>query len=105
MNASWKNRVALAGIAALALAALLVAVAWQPAQAGRGGSPGPFPRYSVLDSEGHNLIVTDNKTDTLYFYTIDKDARIGSDLKLRGTLDLKQVGKSTIRPTKTKHEK
>ena len=57
------------------------------------------PRYSVLDSEGHNLIVTDNQTNTLYFYTIDKDAKIGSDLKLRGSLDLTQVGKPVIKPT------
>lgn len=97
----------------LAIAIALVAVAvvglcWQPALAqrgGDGGAGGGSPRYSVIDTEGHNLIVTDNRTDTLYFYTIDKDAKIGSDLKLRGTIDLKQVGKDVITPTKTNREK
>ena len=59
---------------------------------------GPFPRYSVSETEGHNLIVTDNQSNTLYFYTIDKDEKVGADLKLRGTIDLKQVGKPVIKP-------
>jgi hypothetical protein len=53
-----------------------------------------------VETEGHNLLVTDNQSNTLYFYTIDKDAKIGSDLKLRGSVDLTQVGKPTI-ATKT----
>jgi hypothetical protein len=57
------------------------------------------PHYTVVETEGHNLLVTDNKTDMLYFYTIDKDAKIGSDLKLRGKVDLKQVGGPVIKPT------
>jgi len=65
-------------------------------QAAKGTAGGPH--YTVVETEGHNLIVTDNRTDTLYFYTIDKDAKIGSDLKLRGQLDLKQVGKEVIKP-------
>lgn len=60
------------------------------------------PRYSVVETEGHNLLVTDNRTETLYFYTIDKDAKIGSDLKLRGKIDLKQVGKEVVKPTDVK---
>jgi len=56
------------------------------------------PRYSVLDTEGHNLIVTDNQTNTTYFYTVDKGAEIGSELKLRGSVDLNQVGKDGITP-------
>jgi hypothetical protein len=60
------------------------------------------PRYTVLDTEGHNLIVTDNSTNTVYFYTVDKGKEAGDDLKLRGTIDLKQVGKAVIKPTKAK---
>jgi hypothetical protein len=60
------------------------------------------PRYTVVETEGHNLIVTDNGNSTLYFYTIDKDAKIGSPLKLRGKLDLKQVGKPVITPSDVK---
>jgi hypothetical protein len=48
------------------------------------------------------LIVTDNATNTLYFYTIDKDKEIGSELKLRASLDLNQVGKPVIKPTTVK---
>ena len=56
------------------------------------------PRYSVVATEGHNLIVTDNSTNTLYYYTIEREKPIGSELHLRGTVDLHQVGKPTIKP-------
>ena len=36
------------------------------------------PHYSVLETEGHNLIVTDNESNTLYFYTVDKGEPIGA---------------------------
>jgi hypothetical protein len=62
-------------------------------------------RYNVVETEGHNLIVTDNKTNTLYFYTIDKDKEIGSELKLRGSLDLGQVGEPVLKPKTVKHDK
>ena len=55
--------------------------------------------YTVIATEGHNLIVTDNSSNTLYFYTIDKNKEIGSELKLRGSVDLNQVGKPEIKPT------
>jgi hypothetical protein len=97
MNANWKNRVPLAVAAAL-LGALLVVIWRQPVLGQRDGGSAAAPRYSVIDTEGHNLIVTDNQKNTLYFYTIDKDKPIGSDLKLRGSLDLNQVGKPVIRP-------
>ena len=56
------------------------------------------PHYTVVETEGHNLLVTDNATNTLYFYTVDKGEPVGSDLKLRGTVDLNLVGKPTIKP-------
>jgi hypothetical protein len=76
----------------------------QRARAERDDSAGPAQRYSVVETEAHNLIVTDNKTNTLYFYTIDKDKEVGSELKLRGSIDLNQVGKPAITPTKGKSE-
>ena len=54
--------------------------------------------HTVVMTDGTHLVVTDNKTDTLYFYSIEKDAEIGSDLKLRGKVDLGQVGKDVITP-------
>jgi hypothetical protein len=57
-----------------------------------------FGRYNVVETEGHNLIVTDNQTNILYFYTIDKEKSVGTELHLRGTVDLTQVGKPVIKP-------
>jgi len=88
---------------AVAVVAVLLAVgvlAWmdrgsvQAQQAGKGGTTG---RYSVVETQGHNLLVTDNSTNTLYFYTTDKDAPIGSPLKLRASLDLSKVGDPEIK--------
>jgi hypothetical protein len=62
---------------------------------GTGGSP----HYSVVETQGHNLIVTDNQTNIIYFYTIDKDKEIGSELRLRGRLELTEVGKEVLKPT------
>jgi hypothetical protein len=71
---------------------------------GKGGKGGMSagPHYTVVHTEGHNLIVTDNQNNTLYFYTIDKEAKIGSPLHLRGSLDLSQVGGPTLTPHKGK---
>ena len=89
------------------LTATVVAIGYlQPvlAQQGGGGS-GTGPHYNVVATEGHNLIVTDNRSNMLYFYTIDKDREVGSELKLRGQIDLSQVGKPVIMPTTHKIEK
>jgi hypothetical protein len=73
---------------------------WQPAQARPDDAPTTGPRYTVVETEAHNLIATDNKTNTLYFYTIDKDKEVGSPLHLRGTIDLSQLGQPVITPKK-----
>ena len=69
-----------------------------------GSAAGAGPRYTVVATEGHNLIVTDNHNNELFFYTIDQNAEIGSELKLRGRIDLTQVGKPEIKPTTHKRE-
>jgi hypothetical protein len=68
----------------------------QPAAAQAAGAGGAG--YNVVMTDGTHLIVTDNKNNTLYFYSIEKEAEIGSELKLRGALDLTQVGKDTLTP-------
>jgi hypothetical protein len=68
--------------------------------AGGGGS-----HYMVVMTEGHNLLVTDNRADKLFFYTIDKDKPIGSPLKLRASVDLTKVGQEEIRITPHNLEK
>ena len=84
-------------VATALVVVVVVALCWQPALAQRGGGAS-FPHYSVIETEGHNLIVTDNSNHTLYFYTIERDKPIGSELHLRGTVDLTLVGKPVIKP-------
>ena len=98
MNANWTNRLPLALLAVLVVIAVVILVRLQPAEAAKDGKAATYPRYSVVETEGHNLIVTDNRSQILYFYTIEKDAKIGTPLKLRGQLNLKQVGKDEIKP-------
>jgi hypothetical protein len=100
MNVHWNNRLAVAFVAAVVVIGLIAVARFQPARAEREQGSTSGPRYSVIDSEAHNLIVTDNQTNTLYFYTIDKDKEIGSELRLRGSIDLTQVGRPVIQPTK-----
>ena len=57
-----------------------------------------MPRHTVVQTDGAHLIVTDNQEDKIYFYAIDKDGKVGDELKLRGSADLKDVGKPTIKP-------
>jgi hypothetical protein len=61
--------------------------------------PAAGSHYSVVMTEGHNLLVTDNAANKLFFYTIDKDKPIGSPLKLRASVDLTKVGEEEIRIT------
>src|SRR5262245_21062419 len=100
MNATWKTRMPLAAVAGLVVIALIFMAHSQPVRAERDAAPTSGPRYSVVETEAHNLIVTDNKTNTLYFYTIDKEKPIGSDLKLRGSIDFSKVGEPVIKPKK-----
>lgn len=66
-------------------------------QRGTAGNPvTPLGLYSVVETQGHNLLVTNNMTNKLYFYTVDKDKPVGSPLKLRASIDLSQVGKPEI---------
>jgi hypothetical protein len=65
---------------------------------------GAGPEYTVVDTEGSNLIVVDNSTNTLYFYTENPGKDVGDDLILRGSIDLSQVGKPVIKPKKETKE-
>lgn len=70
------------------------------AQPAGGGAAGP--KYTIVETEGTNLLVVDNSTNTMYFYTVDPDKTIGDDLHLRGSVDLNEVGKPTIKPKSAK---
>jgi len=69
----------------------------QPAIQPAGGQVMHGPKYTVIESQGVNLLVVDNTKNTLYFYTCDQNKEAGSDLKLRGSIDLNQVGQPVIR--------
>jgi hypothetical protein len=62
-------------------------------------NPTGGPKYTVIDTQGTNLLVVDNATNTLFYYTVDPDKQVGDELKLRGSLDLNQVGKPGIKPS------
>lgn len=97
---SWKNGI-LFVVGAVLISATLVLTSRDTAQGqgGKGGMGGG-PRYTIVETQGHNLLVTDNTKNMVYFYTVDKDGKVGDDLKLRASVDLSQVGSETIKITK-----
>jgi hypothetical protein len=86
-------------VAVMALGTVLVfrTASAQPAAA---AAPAAGPKYTVVDTEATNLLVVDNSTNMLHFYTVDEGKEVGSDLHLRGSLDLNDVGKPTLKPKK-----
>jgi hypothetical protein len=100
MLKSWR------GVSVLALVLVAAAVALLPAlrPAVYGGSDDASrgtgaSHYTVVMTEGHNLLVTDNARNRLYFYTVDKDKPVGEPLKLRAEIDLTKVGQQEIKIT------
>lgn len=69
-----------------------------PRAVGQPAAAAAHGRYTVIETDVTNLIVTDNQTNTVYLYTVEKDAAPGSDLHLRGSLDLNDVGKPVLKP-------
>ncbi len=101
---SWKNGfLFLVGAMLVAGAVLLINRETAQGQGGKGMGGGPG--YTVVSTDGAHVIVTDNGAAKLYFYAIDKDGKIGDELKLRGTVDLKDVGKASLKPTDAKPQK
>jgi hypothetical protein len=64
--------------------------------------PAAGAKYTVIDSDATNLIVVDNKSNTLYFYSEDPGKEVGGELHLRGSLDLNEVGKAVLHPKSAK---
>jgi hypothetical protein len=98
---NWKNGM-LFVVGAVFIAGALLLTNREPAlgQGGKGGGGGGGPRYTVVETQGHNLLVTDNQKNMVYFYTVDKDEKVGADLKLRASVDLTQVGTDVIKINK-----
>jgi hypothetical protein len=106
MKASWTGGLLLA-LAAGFVAGMLLARQGPTAvgAAREEGAKSVVPAYCVVETEGKNPIVTDNTKNVLYFYTIDPGKKVGDELKLRGSLDLSQVGQPVLKPTTYKQEK
>ena len=98
MSVNWKNRMPMVVGAALLVVSLVVLARSQPAQAQRAAE-GSGQRYTVIETQGFNLLVTDNAANKLYYYATDKDVPVGSPMKLRASLDLTQVGREEIKIT------
>jgi hypothetical protein len=88
--------VAVAGL--LALSVVRFAEAQAPAAPAAPAAGGP--KYTIVETDLTNLLVVDNSTNTVHFYTVDQGKEAGEDLHLRGSLDLNDVGKATLKPKK-----
>ncbi len=96
MHGNWKALVM--ALVVVMAGGLLLANRSQHVLSQEGRVSANFPRYLVIDTEGTNLIVTDNQENVLYFYTVEKEEKPGADLKLRASLNLKDVGKPVLTP-------
>lgn len=99
MMASWKNRMPMVIGTALLVIGLIVVARSQTVGAQRGDAAPAGARYTVIETQGFNLLVTDNAANKLYYYATDKDVPVGSPMKLRASLDLNQVGREEIKIT------
>ena len=97
MRRTWQRGAVLLAAGVLAVAVLLGLSHLHPASGAAAERASGTARYSVVETQGHNLLVTDNDSNTLYFYTVDKEKPVGSPLKLRAAIDLTQVGQPQIR--------
>jgi hypothetical protein len=59
-------------------------------------------KYTVVATDGTHLIVTDNQANKVLFYAIEPGGKPGDEMKFRGEINLSDVGKPAIIPTKAK---
>lgn len=101
MSSNWKVGAGLLGILLVIVAVLMLqpvhSVHANLQKAAEGG-----PHYTVVATDGTHLVVTDNKTNKVHFYAIEQGGKPGDELKFRGSINLEDVGKPTIQPTKAK---
>ena len=87
------------GVGILLAVGIAIGISLNAPTAAQGPAGSAGSRYTVAETDGMRLIVTDNQKSTVYFYTVDQGEKPGADLHLRGTIDLKNVGEATIKPT------
>lgn len=99
MKRIWQRNIAIVlGVAFLAGTVMFTNRGQSAADTVQADKSTGGPHYTIVETEGHNLVVTDNATNTLYFYTVDKGQAPGADLKLRASVNLNDVGKPVIKP-------
>jgi hypothetical protein len=96
MSNLWKNGI---GLLAIALAIGLVLSLSAERSAGQKETG---KNLTVVATDGTHLVVTDNQAHKVYFYAIEQGGKPGDELKLRGTINLEDVGKPIIKPTTIK---
>jgi hypothetical protein len=84
---------------------LVLGVVWRLGAAAEKADTAGGAHYTVVATDGAHLIVVDNAANKLYFYAIDKEGKVGDELKLRGSADLHDVGKPAIKPIDAKPQK
>ena len=96
----------LAMLAVAALVVMVVSATWLQAERSSAVQvdQSAAPHYSIVSTDAAHLIITDNRTDTLHFYTVGKEGEPGDDLQLRGSIDLSRVGARTIKVAKHKEQ-
>jgi hypothetical protein len=103
MGTNWK--VGLVVLVLLLVACLAVPLFPGYSAAQKEGTVTRGAPYTVVGTDGSHIIVVDNSTSKLYYYSIDRDGKIGDELKLRGTVDLRDVGKPSLKPVEVKATK
>ena len=99
-NGKWWSAVLL--VAGLGIGYLLSP---GPRATAQGAASAGGPKYTVVHTDILSLLVVDNSSNTVFFYTTDKDAPPGSDLHLRGSMDLTAVGQPVLKPNAIKVDK
>ena len=97
---TWKTLGRGTALAVLVIAFGVLSVRPRTEAQQAAAQPAAGARYTVVDTEGSNLTVVDNSTNTLYFYTEDPGKEVGDELHLRGSIDLNEVGKPVLKPKK-----
>ncbi len=90
-------------VAAAAVVLCVGVMFFRPAgaqQAGAAPAPTGGAKYTIVETDITNLLVVDNSTNTVYFYTVEPGKEAGEDLHLRGSLDLTKVGEKVLKPKK-----
>jgi hypothetical protein len=100
MTSNWKVGVVLLALV-LVIGLALTRYSGQPA-VNAAEKDGGHGRYTVVGTDGTHLIVTDNQANKVFFYSIEQGGKPGDELKFRGTINLEDVGKPTIQPSKPK---